>query len=187
MPVIEKDPAEEISELGTPRAFVPERNDTVQSTCYWSHWEVDDSSGGRFTNALEDSVGESDVLIPGTRHDDSSMPMDVSTLRPSTSNGLAPEEGETVAFNGTAPDGHQSPAQRKSNRARKPSLWLWDSVTYAARAGKHQEPQTYQEAFEGPKYRKWGEAIREEFGSHVDNSIRELAKLPPGKNPIKCK
>ena len=187
MPVIQKDPAEEISELGTPHAFVPERNDTQQPTCYGSPWEVDDTSGGRFTNAVEDRVGESDAPIPGTRHDDSAMPMEVSTLRPSTSNGLAPEEGETVASNGTAPDGHESPALRKSNRARKPSFWLRDSVTFAARASEHQEPPTYQEAFEGPEYRKWGEAIREEFGSHVDNGTWELAELPPGKNPITCK
>ena len=76
-------------------------------------------------NALEDRVGDSDAPIPGTQNDDSSMPMDQSTLRSMSTNGMAPVEEKSVAFHGTAPDAHPSPAQPKSKRVGKPSFWYW--------------------------------------------------------------
>ena len=186
--IIQKDASEVTSSYdGTSSASLPEPCDLQPTTQSGGCLEVNDTSGGRFMNALEDRVGDSDAPIPGTQNDDSSMPMDLSTLRSMSRNGMAPEEGESVAFDSTAPDGHQSPAQRKSKRVRKPSFWLRDSVTFAVRASEHEQPQTYNQALEQPDSCKWVVPIREEFKSHVDNSTWELAELPPGKNHITCK
>ena len=113
--------------------------------------------------------------------------MEESSVRSITLNGMAPEEGEPVTSHTSAQDGHQSPALRKSKRARKPSFWLRDSVTFAVRASEYEEPQSYTEALERPDYRKWEQAIREEFKSHIDNGTWELAELPSGKHDITCK
>ena len=156
-------------------------------TYYENVPEVDDTPSGWFTNALENRVGVSNELIPGTRTDNSPMPMEESSVRPITLNGMAPEEGEPVTSHSSAQDGHQSPALHKSKRARKPSFWLRDSVTFARRASEYEEPQSYTEALERPDYRKWEQAIREEFKSHIDNGTWELAELPPGKHDITCK
>ena len=69
--------------------------------------EVDDTAGGRFTNALEDRVGVSDELIPGTRTDNSPMPMEESSVRSITLNKMAPAEGEPVTSHSSAQNRHQ--------------------------------------------------------------------------------
>ena len=149
--------------------------------------EVNDTAGGRFTNALEDRVGDANEPIPGTQTDNLPSPKERSTVRSITLNVMAPEEGESVTCHSVAPDGHKLPALRKSKRARMPSFWLWDSVTFAVQASEHEEPQSHTEALERPDYCKWKPAIKEEFKSHVDNGTWERAELPLGKHDITCK
>ena len=183
----EQSPSDSFVPHGLPPTSVPSDihrppdGDTLHTS------EVDDTSGGRFTTCVEDRVGDSDEPIPGAQTDDSPMPTGRSTARSITSNGMAPVEGESVTCDSAAPDGHQLPALRKAMRARRPSFWLRDSVTFAAQASEHAEPQTYQEALERPDICKWELAIQEEYKSHVDNGTWELAELLPGKNDITCK
>ena len=130
-------------------------NNALPPTCYENVPKVDDRAGEWFTNALEEWVGVSDELMPGTRTDNSPMPMDEGSVRSITLNGMAPEEGEPLTSHSSAQDGHQSPALRKSKRAWKPSFWLRDSVNFAEWASEHEEPQSYMEALQRPAYRKW--------------------------------
>jgi len=155
----------------TPAVSNSETNQSQGQTAsnYTTLSEVDDTAGGKVLFVLEDRVGNSDEPMPSTQHDDSPMAMGMSMEMSITPNGMAPGEEEPTTSNRAAPDGNHLPALRKSTRARGPSFWLRDSVTFAARASKHAESQSYQEALEQADFRKWEIAMREEFRSHLDN------------------
>ena len=49
------------------------------------------------------------------------------------------------------------------------------------------EPTTYDEAISCSDRKFWKQAMDDEYGSLLKNKTWELAKLPEGRQPIRCK
>jgi hypothetical protein len=76
--------------------------------------------------------------------------------------------------------------ERGSTRVRKSPKWFGNLVL-SIMLTDQDEPATYTEAMEGPKFEKWLEAMKSEIRSMYDNQVWTLVDIPSNRKAIENK